>query len=149
MARTFIAFDSASGCREVIIEVHPELDQVSNNEIEKLELRMYDRRIHLSMLITPKLTYFVQDKFKTLEFSPTSYDAKNLDTQVLFRQTNHGHVIHGEGLYTQVELWLDAVSGSWSSFIPDEALPFMLPEMVGALASSNFEKWDRLLEEGD
>ena len=51
-----------------------------------------------------------------------------------------------EGLYGQVKHWLEAVAGSWSTFIPDEALPMMLPEMVGRLAEAHLEELDDVLD---
>jgi hypothetical protein len=38
------------------------------------------------------------------------------------------------------------VAGSWSTSVPDEALPMMLPEMVGGLAEARLEEWDDVLD---
>lgn len=150
VARTFIALDPRSGQREVIVEVRPDLAQGATNvDLEKFQRRLYDRRVHSGLLVTPPQAYFVRDRLATLEFSPKSYEVNALPTEVFFSRTDAGRVATGDGLYQQVKTWLDAVAGSWSSFVPDEALPFMLPEMVGRLAESQMEEWDDVLDAGD
>jgi len=150
MPRSFIAFDPRSGRRDVVIEVHPELvDGATEADVQQLERRLYDRRIHLGILVTPRRAYFVRDTFSALEFSTESYDVGELDTVVLFSRTVRGPIAIDEGLYDQTKTWLDAVAGAWSSFVPDEALPFMLPEMIGGLAQSNMEEWDDVLDVED
>ena len=150
MARTFIASDSRSGRREIIVEVRPDLhDGAGQYDIEKFERRLNDRHIHAGLLVTPKTAYFLRDTLVSLAFSPGSYEVRKLPTETLFSRINGGGVAPGEGLYAQVKLWLDAVAGSWSTFVPDEALPFMLPEMIGGLAESNLEEWDDVLDAED
>jgi hypothetical protein len=146
VARTFIAFDPQSGRREVIVEVRPDLETASGADIEALERRLYERGIHSGLLITPSTAYFVRDTLGTLAFSASSYEVRELPTEVFFSRTHGGEVEGGEALYAQVKVWLDAVSGAWSTFLPDEALPFMLPEMVGRLAQSKVEEWDDVLD---
>ena len=147
MARTFIAFDPRSGKREVIVEVRPDLqDDAPPNDLERFQRRLYDRHVHAGLLITPGTAYFVRDTLASLEFSPQSYEVQPLATATLFSRIRVGAVATDEGLYAQVKLWLDAVAGSWSTFVPDEALPMMLPEMVGGLAESRVEEWDDVLD---
>jgi hypothetical protein len=149
VARTFIAFDPMSGRREVIVEVRPDLTAAAPQDLQSFEHRLYERRVHSGLLMTPATTYFVRDTFATLDFSDVSYEVAELPTSVVFSRTHRGQVAEGEGLYSQAKLWLDAVAGSWSTFVPDEALPFMLPEMVGRLAASNLQEWDDVLAPGD
>lgn len=150
MPRSFIAFDPRSGRRNVVIEVHPELiEGATETDVQNLERRLYDRRIHLGILVTPRRAYFVRDTFNALEFTAESYAVGELDTAVLFRRTVRGHIASDECLYDQTKTWLDAVAEAWSSFVPDEALPFMLPEMIGGLAQSNMEEWDDVLDVED
>jgi hypothetical protein len=146
MAHTFIASDRRSGKREVIAEVHPDLDEADKPHLERLERRLYDRHVHAGILITPNNTYFVRDTLASIEFSPKSYEVIPLGTAKLLSRLQRGRVASGEGLYAQVKLWLDSVAGSWSTFVPDEALPMMLPEMVGGLAEAQVEEWDELLD---
>jgi hypothetical protein len=147
MARTFIASDPRSGRREVIVEVRPELTGGANaHDLEPFERRLYDRHVHAGLLITPGVAYFVRDTLAELGFSPGSYDVKELPTATLFRMMHRGIVTLGEDLYTQVRSWLRAVAGSWSTSVPDEALPMMLPEMVGGLAEAQLEEWDDVLD---
>lgn len=150
MARTFIASDPRSGKREVIVEVRPDLLDVQPGEdLARLERRLYDRHVHAGLLITPATAYFIRDTFASLEFSPQSYEVQELPTATLLSRINPGAVAADEGLYAQVKLWLDAVAGSWSTFVPDEALPMMLPEMVGGLAQAHVEELDDVLDAED
>ena len=146
MARTFIAFDPRSGKREVIVEVRPDLDRATPDDLKHFQRRLYDRHVHAGLLITPATAYFVRDTLASLEFSPKSYEVQPLATETLFSRIRVGTVATDEGLYAQVKLWLDAVAGSWSTFVPDEALPMMLPEMIGGLADSRVEEWDDVLD---
>jgi len=147
MARTFIAFDPRSGKREVIVEVRPDLlDGATEDDLARFQRRLYDRHVHMGLLITPATAYFLRDTFASLEFSKASYEVQPLATATLFSRIRVGAVATDEGLYAQVKLWLDAVAGSWSTFVPDEALPMMLPEMVGGLADSHVEEWDDVLD---
>jgi hypothetical protein len=131
----------------VIVEVRPDLlDGAAAGDLEPFARRLYDRHVHAGLLITPKLAYFVRDTLAKLEYSPHSYDVKELPTTTLFRVTHQGVVAPGDGLYAQVRTWLDAVAGSWSTFVPDEALPMMLPEIVGGLAQARLEEWDDVLD---
>lgn len=149
MARACIAFDPQSGRRRVLIEAHPDLDVASESDLARFKRRLHGRRIHLGLLVTPEMSYFVRDTYATLEFSPGSYSVNELGTQVLMGRALRGPAAFGDGLYSQVKLWLNAVAASWSSFIPDEALPFMMPDMVGGLASSDLEEWDDVLDAAD
>jgi len=150
MARTFIAFDPISKRRRVIIEVRPDLvSGATDADIHKFEQRLFEGRVGSGLLVTPSFAYFILDTLATLMFSTKSYEVGRLDTGALVSRTHSGHVGTGEALHGQVKTWLDAVAGSWSTFVPDEALPFMLPEMVGRLADSNLQEWDDVLELGD
>ena len=147
MACTYIAFDPRSGKREVIVEVRPDLgDEATRDDLTLFERRLYDRHVHSGLLITPLTAYFVRDTLARLEFDPGSYEVQELATATLFSRMGVGGVAADDGLYAQVKLWLDAVAGSWSSFVPDEALPMMLPEMVGGLAQAGVEEWDDVLD---
>ena len=147
VARTYIAFDPRSGRREVVVEVRPDLeDGVTEEDLERFERRLYERRIHAGLLITPKMTYFVRDTLASLEFSTASYELKELPTSTLLSRIYPDQVAVGEGLYAQVKTWLEGVAGSWSTFVPGEALPMMLPEMVGGLAQAHFDEWDDVLD---
>jgi len=147
MARTYIASDPRSGKREVVVEVRPDLPpDVDAQDLENLKRRLYERHIHMGMLVTPTTAYFVRDRFLSLDFSPDSYEIQKLGTSTLFSRIERGQVASGDGLYAQVKLWLEAVTRSWWTFVPDEALPMMLPEMVGGLAQADLEEWDELLD---
>jgi len=148
MARTFIAFDPRSGRREVIIEVRPDLADALEADVVRFERRLYERHVHSGLLVTTTTAYFVRDTLAMLDFSPSSYEVHNLSTEVLFSLVRGGAAV-GDALYGQVKTWLDAVAGAWSTFVPDEALPYMLPEMVGRLAQAKVEEWDDVLDPGD
>jgi hypothetical protein len=146
MERTFIASDPRTGKREAVIEVHPELlEGAGAPDLEQFERRLYEHRLHTGLLITPATAHFVQDSFRSLDFSPDSYEVTPLATSTLWSRV-HGGVEHGEGLYLQARRWLEAVSQSWWTFVPDEALPMMLPAMVGALAQADIEEYRDVLD---
>jgi hypothetical protein len=143
----FIAFDPRSGKREVIVEVRLDLlDGATEDDLTRFQRRLYDRHVHMGLLITPATAYFLRDTFASLEFSKASYEVQSLATATLFSRIRAGMIATDEELYAQVKLWLDAVAGSWWTFVPDEALPMMLPEMVGGLADSHVEEWDDVLD---
>lgn len=150
MPRTFIAYDPRSNRRGVIVEVRPDLIRgATDADVQRFLRRLFETRVSSGLLVTPSLTYFVHDTFATLEFSAQGYEVGSLDTDVLFSRLPDGGVCAGEALYGQVKTWLDGVAGSWSTFVPDEALPFMLPYIVGGLADSNLEEWDDVLDLDD
>lgn len=147
MARTYIARDPRSGRRDVIVEVRPDLrDGASHDDLVRLVKRLYDRHIHIGLLITPETSYVVRDTFARLEFSFDSYDIQQISTAMLLSRLAPRHAADSEALYAQVRTWLEGVAGSWSTFLPDEALPLMLPEVVGGLAQAQFDEWDDVLD---
>ena len=145
MPRTFIASDPRTGKHEAVIEVRPDLlGGATEADLAQLERRLYDRHIHAGLLVTPETAYFVHDSFKSLEFSSESYEVERLPTPRLLSRL-HAEVERGEGLYLQVRQWLDAVSRAWWSAVPDEALPMMLPSMIG-LAQADLEEYGDVLD---
>ncbi|WP_437762488.1 hypothetical protein WMF27_46090 [Sorangium sp. So ce281] len=143
MARTFIASDPRSGKHEALIEARPDLlDGAGPADIERFKHRLYDRHIHAGLLVTPRTAHFISDRFTSVEFSGESYDVKVLSTGKLFSRIAHD-VEHGEGLYVQVRRWLEAVGRSWWSSVPEEALPMMLPAMIG-LSEADLEEYEDL-----
>lgn len=147
MARTYIAYDPRSGSRGVVIEVRPELlGGASAQEVEGFMRRIDSRHITSGLLITPSKAYFVRDMFKTMDFSPQSYNVKELPTAKLFSLTHGGEVEPGELLYDQVRGWLEAVADSWFHSVSDESMDMMLPWMVGALSQARFEERSELLD---
>lgn len=130
----------------MIVEVRPDLSRgAAKSDIDSLKRRLYERRVYSGLLITPARVYFLRDTLATLAFSTASYEVNELATEVLFRRTGDGGVV-GDALYAQARRWLEAVAGSWSAFAPDEALPFMLPEMVGRLAHAEIEELNDVLD---
>lgn len=142
MARTFIASDPESGRSAFLIEVRPDLREASPAELDRFKLALYDERIHSGLLIALEQAYFVRDRLTTLGFDAASFEVEPLATPILFERTHGGEVEFGNALYGQVKEWLEQVSASWWNSIPDEALPLMLPEMVGRVTGADFEEAD-------
>lgn len=146
MARTFIASDQQTGQRKYAVEARPDLDEGEGlAELEQFKRRLYDGRIHAGLLITPKTARFVSDTFKSLEFSSDSYEVMELPTETLFKRV-HEHVEPGEAFYLQVRKWLDAVNRSWWRFVPDEALPMVLSDVIGGLAHADLGEYGDVLD---
>ena len=83
-------------------------------------------------------------RLTTLEVGELTAGRSNVTASV--GSDESGQVASGEGLYAQVKLWLEAVARSWWTFVPDEALPMMLPGLIGGLARAELEEWDELLD---
>lgn len=143
MARTFIASDPQSGRRELLIEVRPDLATATQADLDRIKRALYDERVHSGLFITLERAYFIRDRLSSLEFVADSFEVGELPNTILFERTHQGRVEAGDALYGQVKEWLADVSRSWWRFVPDEALPLILPEIVGRITGAAFEESDR------
>lgn len=146
--RTYLAVNPNNGDPNVIIEVHPDLpdgaDEVAH--LEPLKRRLYHERLPAGLLVSPKFVYVVRDTFKSLNFDPKdSYKVDRIITKVFFSQIYDGRTPIEQILYSQTKRWLEMMSQSWSTAVPDEAVPFVLPELVGGLADTEIVEVDGLL----
>jgi hypothetical protein len=148
---TIIAVDPESRQRSMLIEIHPEIDgEPEESDVRTFEHRMFDRNVRVGLLVTRAWTYVVRDLLKAMDFAHNDFDLSKVETPLLLRAAGLGLPKSSESFSRQVLRWLDAVAGSsWSSFLPREAVPVMVPEVVGNLAQANFETWEGVLEPGD
>jgi hypothetical protein len=146
MTCTFIATDPHLGRRDVVVEVHPNWwDTTSKAQLDAFARRLYDQRALTGILITPKSTCFFRDNFQSLDFSEQTYNIDTIATTTLFSRMYQGQVYDGEALCMQAKQWLQAVADAWFNAVPDEALPFMLPEIIGGLAGVELEEYNGVL----
>lgn len=145
MINTLIAYNPDSGSPEVITEVYSDASKNIQSVINNFKKRLYDQRVQHGILVTPEKTYFVRDNLKSLQFSHNSFDVNPISTDIILQQL-HRHSGVSYILDFQIKLWLEGVSKNWSKYIPDEALPFMLPEMVGGLAEATIEEYSGLID---
>lgn len=147
---TVIALDPESRQRCLIAEVHPELDGgASEQALKAFQARLFERNVRVGLVFTRGSTYVIRDLLKSMRLADNSFDVVEIDTSLLLEAASLGTPKRGDAFSQQVLTWLAAVAGSWSSFLPSQALPAMVPEVVGNLAEAHFEQWNNVLEADD
>jgi hypothetical protein len=148
--RTFIAMDPETRQRSLIAEAHPELvGEPSAEDLRAFERRLFDRNIRVGLFMAPSSTYVVRDLLTSMDFPDNTYDQTRIDTPVLLRAAGLSGRASAESFNQEVERWLEALSSSWSSSLPHEAVPVMVPEVVGNLVQTHIESLDDILVTGD
>lgn len=147
MTHTFIGFDPDTNRRHILVEVHPSLGKDTlKAALEMLKRRLYDNRILYGLMVTPETSYFIRDSLTEITFKPEGYEVKECPTTVLIQDSRQLTLQTENELYFQTRQWLSGVTAAWSSFVPDEALSFMLPYFIGALAGTHLEEQNGLLD---
>ena len=150
MARTIAAIDPSTRRRGLLVEVHPQLrDEIPPDVVNAFGRRLFERNIRVGMLVTPIKTLILRDLLRAMQFTPDEFAIGSVSTQALLNAGELGLAATDERLAQQVLDYLTAVAASWSTFLPTEAIPLMIPEAVGELAQADFELWDGLLEAQD
>jgi hypothetical protein len=146
---TILAVDSETGQRSLLVEVHPEVSG-GNEEapLHEFQRRLFDRNIRVGMFVTPTWAYVVRDLLRSMDFETNKFATDRITSSTLL--TAAGLKAGGDVDYwRQILTWLEAVAGSWQSFVPHEAVSLMVPEVVGNLAQAKFEVWDDVLAAED
>lgn len=147
---TFVAVDPQTGERSLIAEVHPDLDRdPSEGELRAFEQRMFDRNLRAGLCVTRATVVVVRDLLSAMEFATNSFDRQAVSTRDLLAAAGLRPNAVGPNFVRQVQTWLEAVASSWSAVIPAEAIPLLVPEVVGNLAQANLETWQGALEPDD
>jgi len=150
MITTLAAIDPSTRRRGLLAEIHPEIvGKPPESIIKDFCERLFLRNIRVGLLVTPMVTLVVRDRLRSMRFSRSEYDVVTLETQSLLDVAELGTASKDEGLGKQIHKYLAAVAASWSSFVPSDAIPAMIPEVVGELAQVDFEVWNGVLEESD
>ena len=150
MTTTLAAIDPNSRRRGLLVEVHPELSEpVPSNILRDFCERLWLRHIRVGLLVTPDDTLVVRDRLSSRQFSADEYQVNALKTQTLLDAAQLGDARRDDELGRQFLEYLTAVAASWSRFLPSEAMPVMIPEVVSEIAKADFEAWDGPLEESD
>lgn len=152
MARTITALHPASRVRGLLVEVHGDTDPSRLRAITGgLIRRLYDRGIRVGLIVTPTATYVVRDHVTGLGFAENRFTTSApIPTASLLQAVGDAPPSTNEQELTrQIKHWMTAVAASWASFLPSDAIPIMVPDVVGQLAQADYEEWDDVLEPGD
>ena len=142
---TFVALDPRTQERTLLVEVHPELfDQPPETLLEAFQQRLFDRNIRVGLFVTPSATVVVRDTLSSMEYRKNEYDRGSINTDSLLRV-----VPANDEFASRVRTWLDAIAGSWHSFLPHEAVPLMVPDVVGNISEATFQEWSGVLGPDD
>jgi hypothetical protein len=145
MPQTIVASDRVTGRRGLIIEVHPELTEPSEEELTSFCKRLYDRNVYVGLVVTPQVTAVVRDLLTEVSFSGNRYEIHRLSTPELMQQARITPR-SGQAFHAQVRVWLNAINSSWYSVLPKDALTAMMPEVIGSLVEADLETLDDVLE---
>lgn len=146
---TILAVDPETGQRSLLVEVHPEVGG-GNEEapLREFQRRLFERNIRVGLFVTPTWTYVVRDLLRSMVFETNKFEMDRVTSSTLLTAVGlkAGSVVE---YWRQILTWLEAVAGSWYSFVPHEAVSMMVPEVVGNLAQAKFEVWDDVLAPED
>ncbi|HRI63810.1 MAG TPA: hypothetical protein PK156_06215 [Polyangium sp.] len=149
MPQTIIVIDPKTRRRALLIEIHPDMQRPSPEDISAFRGRMFDRNIYAGMMVTPEIVLVELDQFNQVGFHASNYDERELRTAELFTSARVGSPRRGEQFYHQVRLWLNVIESSWFSLLQPEAIEAMVPEVVGSLHEAELSTWDHVLEADD
>jgi hypothetical protein len=149
MAWTIAAIDPMSGSRELLVEVHPEVEEVSDATLHAFAERLFRRNVRVGLVMTPAQTVVLRDTLSSMQFADNKYARARLATEVLMRHARLGAPRGGEHFLSQALTWLEAIGSSWYTFLHESAVSAMVPDVVGNLAGATLETWDGLLESHD
>ncbi len=149
MPQTIVAIDPKTRRRALLIEVHPDIQRPSEDDIGAFRRRMFDRNIYTGMMVTPQVILVQLDQFNKVGFHATNYDQRELGTSALFTSAKIGKPRTGEGFYAQVMELLNAIESSWFSLLQRDAIDAMVPEVVGSLCEAELATWDDVLDASD
>lgn len=145
MPLTLLALDPQTQRIGLITEIHGSLTPEASVEsaLSRLKRRMYDSNVSAGLLFTPEKTYVLRDMVTAMEFEVNEVDVWGVETRHLFEHAKIGAPKQDlKKLCDQARRWLQAVGSSWSSFVPDDAVPYMIPEVVGRLAQAEITLLD-------
>ena len=149
MPQTIIAIDPKTRRRALLIEIHPEMNRPSVEDINSFHRRMFDRNIYTGMIVTPEVVMVHVDQFNQVGFDDTNYATRELNTPILFTGANIGRPRRGDAFCEQVRRWLKAIESSWFSLLQPDAIEAMVPEVVGSLYEAELATWDNVLDASD
>lgn len=143
------AIDPLNGSRGLLVEIHPDLADVSDAVVRAFAERLFRRNIRVGLIMTPARTVVLRDTLSSMQFNDNKYSIARLATDVLLAHAQLGPPRTGDAFLRQVITWLEAVGSSWYSFLHESAVPSMVPDVIGNLASASLETWDGVLEAHD
>ena len=123
MAWTVAAIDPLTGSRELLVEVHPDMGEVTDATLHPFAERLFHRNVRVGLVVTPAQTVVLRDTLSSMQFVDNRYALARLDTDVLMRHARLGGPRSGEHFLSQVVTWLEAVGSSWYTFLHESADP--------------------------
>lgn len=150
MARTIAALDPQTGSRDLLVELHSDVEAISANVRRSFAERLFLRNVRVGMIITPVQSEVLRDRLSSMDFSDSKYEVRPLNTRLLFAGAKVGEPRPDEATFVrQVVQLLEAVGSSWYTFLHPSAVEAMVPDVVGNLAGANLEILDGLLNTHD
>jgi hypothetical protein len=147
MAWTLLGTDPKSRASGILIEIHPELEDLPASMLSDFYARLFDQHMYAGLVFTQTTTYVVRDLVTSVGFKENRFDVKPLDTAVLFDRAGVGRPARDAHRFLgQVREWLEAVDISWYRALPDEAVRIMVPNVVGNIMGAEIELRDGVLE---
>lgn len=139
MPWTIAANDPQRGSTGLLVEVHAEAHDLPAAFVATFCRRLFDRNVRVGLIVTPTETAVVRDTLSSMNFMENRYEITSLSTATLFDGARIGPPGTAERFLSQVQRWLQEVSISWHSILPENALASMVPDVVGHLAGAELE----------
>jgi hypothetical protein len=140
--KTIVAFDSRSGDRSLVAEVHPHIQGVPpKEELRAFEQRLFDDNVRTGLFITSTHFVVVLDTLKSMESSDNHYQEIPIESQELFSRAGSDVTRH-QTVFDKVQSYLKLLPHIWGHSVPYEALKAFMPFVVGSLVGAEFESFD-------
>ena len=140
--KTIVAFDSRSGDRTLIAEVHPHIDDIpSKEELRAFENRLFDANVRTGLLITSTHFVVVRDKLTSMEQRDNRYKEIPLESRQLFIRAG-SEVMNQRSDIDKILVYLKILPHIWSRCLSADALEAFMPDVVGPLYEAEFEVFD-------
>ena len=140
--KTIVAFDSRSGDRKLIAEVHLYINGApSKEELRAFENRLFDANVRTGLFVTSTHIVVVIDMLSSMEIRENKYRETALDSQDLFSRAG-ADVMRQRTEFDKILTYLKILPQIWARFLPVNALEAFMPDVVGPLYEAEFEVFD-------
>lgn len=140
--KTIVAFDSRSGDRELIAEVHSHIDgEPPRAELDAFERRLFDANVRAGIFITATHFVVVIDTLSSMESRNNKYKETAFESQQLFMRVGSEVTRHRTYL-DKVLTYLKILPHIWSRYLSRDALEVFMPDVVARLYEAEFEVID-------
>lgn len=140
--KTIVAFDSRSGDRTLIAEVHPHINDIpSKEELRAFETRLFDANVRTGLFITATQFVVIRDLLTSMEQRDNRYKETPLESRQLFARAG-SEVTNKRTDIDKILAYLKILPHVWSRCLSSEALEAFMPDVVGPLFDAEFEVFD-------